>query len=145
MKYSVMKYKRKNVEEKCRRCFNIDRTSICFGTIRLINRRPRVINRQSRVLRGERKDEKERKRRNFDSHYRYGISERDDWNFNGGFIIFRRRRTRVNARWTWKKNRRRGASRGEKDGGERTGVKTSGDWYHREHCEARIDHNYCPH
>ena len=27
---------------------------------------------------------------------------------------------------------------------KRIGVKTSDDRYHREHCEARIDHNYCP-
>ena len=125
----------------------IDGTLICSGTMRLINRHRRVINRQSRVLRGDGRGRKRAKgRRNFDSHYRYGISERDDRNFNGGLITFRRRRTRANARGERERKKwivERGRERVERKG-ERIGVKTSDDRYHREHCEARIDHNYCP-
>lgn len=109
--------------------------------VRLINRRWRVINRRSRVLRGKGRKKKSGKGRNFDSHYRYGIPERDDWNFNGGLIIFWRRGTRVNAERVWKKESSK--VRGTDDRKSIT-VKTSDDRYHREHCEARIDHNYCP-
>lgn len=57
--------------------------------VRLINRCSRVINRRSRrSTRGGRKEKEGGKGRNFDSHYRYGIPVRDDWNFNGGLIIF---------------------------------------------------------
>lgn len=126
--------KEKSIEEKIwKRRWNID--------VRLINRRPRVINRRSRVLRGKGRKKKSGKGRNFDSHYRYGIPERDDWNFNGGLIIFWRRGTRSKRRTSVKKRIEQGKGNDDR---KSVTVKTSDDRYHREHCEARIDHNYCP-